>query len=242
MPDSLTRFIPDAATTLIVVPAALLYGAAAAAFVAWLRIGRGVRVPYTRKAFHFLILSAATPVHLAWGVSGVVVYGCVIALLVAFAVMRGDGSGFYEAIARGTDAPRRSLFIIVPLVTTAAGGVLANLLFPTWAHIGYMAVAWGDAVGEPVGTRWGRHRYRVPSIGGITAVRSLEGSAAVLITSMLASGVVLRLESLEPAAVLGAAVLVGIVTALVEALSHHGLDNLTIQVAAAGAATFVLGG
>ncbi|HEX6307652.1 MAG TPA: hypothetical protein VFZ69_05650 [Longimicrobiales bacterium] len=242
VPDSLIRFIPDAATTMLVVPAALLYGAAAAAFAGWLRIRRAVRVPYTRKIFHFLILSAATLVHLQWGVRGVVVYGTVIALLVVAAVLRGDGFAFYEAIARGTDAPRRSLFIIVPLITTAVGGVLANVFFPAWAHIGYMAVAWGDAVGEPVGTRWGRHRYRVPSIGGVAAVRSVEGSAAVLITTMLACGIVLRLGGLEPAAVLGAAALVGIVTALVEALSHHGFDNLTIQLAAAGAATFVLGG
>jgi len=37
---------------------------------------------------------------------------------------------------------------------------------------------WGDAVGEPVGTRFGRHPYRVPSLAGVPATRTLEGSLA----------------------------------------------------------------
>src|SRR5690606_38740554 len=130
-------------------------------------------------------------VHLRWGLPGVVVYGSVIALLVVGAVVRGEGSAFYEALARPTDAPHRSFFILVPLITTVLGGVLANLFFPDWAYVGYMAVAWGDAVGEPVGARWGRHRYRVPSLGGVPADRSLEGSGAVLIVSAIACGLVL---------------------------------------------------
>src|SRR5690606_11741904 len=173
--------------------------------------------------------------------AGVVVYGTVIALLVLGAVVRGDGFAFYEAMARPTDAPRRTWFIVVPLMTTAVGGVLANLLFPPFAHLGYMAVAWGDAVGEPVGTRWGRHRYRVPSMGGVPAQRSLEGSMAVLLTSAAACAVVLLAGPLPATTALTTALLIGIVTAVVEALSHHGLDNLTIQIAASGAAALLLG-
>jgi dolichol kinase len=153
----LPTFVPDLPTLLAVTPLALLYAAAAAAFVAWLSIGRKVRAPYTRKAFHFLILTVAMLVHLRWGAGGVVVFGSVVSLLVMLAVVRGDGFGFYEALARRATR-RRTLFILVPLFTTAVGGILANLLFPAWAHVGYMVVAWGDAVGEPVGTRWGRHQ------------------------------------------------------------------------------------
>jgi phytol kinase len=200
-----------------------------------------VRVPYTRKIFHFLILSVATFVQLRWGLGGTVVFGGTVAAVIVAAVMRGDGFPFYEAIARPSDAPRRSLFIIVPLLTTALGGVLANLLFPLWAYVGYAAVAWGDAIGEPVGTHWGRHRYTVPSIGGVGATRSIEGSVAVLLASAAASMIALLVSGMGAGTALGAAAVIGTTTAIVEAVSHHGLDNLTIQVAASGAAALLLG-
>jgi phytol kinase len=239
--EIIDRFVPDLATTIVVLPLTLVFASAAAAFVGWLRVRRGVRVPYTRKIFHFIILSVATGVHLAWGLPGTVVYGSVVAIIVIAAVLRGDGHPFYEAIARPTDAPRRSLLIVVPLITTALGGVLANVFFPAWAFVGYAAVAWGDAIGEPVGTRWGRHPYRVPSIGGLTVTRSVEGSAAVLIASTLACGFALIAAGIDLNAALPAAGLVGLVTMLVEAVSHHGTDNFTIQLAAAGVATLLLG-
>jgi phytol kinase len=235
------RFLPDFATIVVVLPLTLLYASAAAALCGWLRIGRGVRTPYTRKVFHFLILSAATLVHLGWGLPGAVVFGGTVALIVVLGVVRGEGFAFYEAMARPSDEPRRSLFIIVPLITTALGGVLANVLFPAWAFIGYAAVAWGDAIGEPVGTRWGRNRYSVPSIGGVSATRSVEGSAAVLLASAAASALALLVAGIDTSAGLRAAAIIGIVSMIVEAVSHHGTDNLTIQVAAAGAAALLLG-
>ena len=39
---------------------------------------------------------------------------------------------------------------------------------------------------------------------------------------------------------IGAGLAIGISTAVVEAFSHHGLDNLTIQVAATGVAALLL--
>lgn len=241
MPALLDRFLPDLATAIAVVPLTLLYASAVAALAGWLRVRRGVLAPYTRKIFHFAILSAATLVQLVWGLPGTVVYGSTVALIVIAAVLRGDGFALYEALARPTDAPRRSLFIIVPLITTALGGVLANVLFPGWAYVGYAAVAWGDAIGEPVGTRWGRHRYTVPSIGGVPATRSIEGSAAVLVASAAACAFALVAAGVAGTAALGSAVVIGIVAMLVEAVSHHGTDNLTIQLAAAGAAALLLG-
>jgi phytol kinase len=234
-------FVPDHDTFLAVAPLSLLFTLGAALVVSSLRVRRGVRVPYTRKVFHFLILTAAVGVQLRWGLGGTVTFGAVVACVVLLAVLRGAGFPLYEALARPTDAPRRSLFILVPLFTTALGGLLANVLFPSWAFVGYAAVAWGDAVGEPVGARWGRHRYRVPSLGGVRATRSFEGSAAVLVTSAAAASIALLSAGVAASAALTAALVVGVVTMLVEAVSHHGLDNLTIQLAAAGAAALILG-
>jgi phytol kinase len=237
----LPDLVPDAALTWRVALLALGFAVPAAAFAAWLRVRRGVRAPYTRKTFHFLVISAAALVHLRWGLPGTVIYGGVVALLVLGAVLRGSGFGFYEALARDTDAPHRTLFILLPLATTALGGLLANVFFPAWAPVGYMVVAWGDAVGEPVGTRWGRHRYRVPSLAGVPATRSLEGSAAVLAAATAAAALALVLTGIPGAAALRAALVIGVVCAAVEAASNHGLDNLTLQLAGAGTAWVLLG-
>jgi phytol kinase len=228
-------FVPDLYTCLVVAPLALLCGATAALVVARLRAG-GVRVPYTRKVFHFTIFTAATGVQLRWGLPGVSVFGVVVSGIVLVAVLRGERSRLYDALARPTDAPHPHRFVLIPLLTTAVGGGLSNLLFPGYAYIGYLVCGWGDAAGEPVGTRWGRRRFRVPGMAGVTATRSLEGSAAVLLVGAVAAfvGVLATGRTWTEAAVM--AVAAGSAGALVEAFSTHGLDNLTVQVAASAAA------
>lgn len=223
-----------------VLPAAA-YAAGAAWLAAWLRTRRGMRAPYTRKVFHFVIISAAAVIQILWGLPGTVIFGSVTALLVLYAVARGDGFAFYEALARPTDAPHRTLFILVPLATTAAGGVLANLLFPAFAPVGYMVTGWGDAVGEPVGTRWGRHRYSVPSLAGVPATRSLEGSGAVFLVGTAAAAVTLAALGFPATTAAGVGLACGAAGTAIEAFSSHGLDNLTVQVGAALVAWLLLG-
>jgi phytol kinase len=191
---------------------------------------RGVRVAYTRKVFHFGIFTGAAAAHTLWGLPGTDVYGGVAALAVLIAITRGDGNPLYEALARQTDRPRRTLFILIPLLTTAVGGLASALLAGPYATVGYLVAGWGDAVGEPVGSRWGRHRFRVPSLAGVEARRSWEGSGAVLVASWAAAAV--ALGSLGAGHVMWSALACAVVSAAVEALSHHGMDNLTIQLAA----------
>ncbi len=233
--------VPSLRRVVLLGPLLLLVTSLAAAFAGWLRIARGVEAPYTRKIFHFVIFTAAGVLHLVAGLSAVTLFGGIVSLAVAYAVWRGDDFPFFEALARPSDAPHRSLFVMVPLLTTALGGLAANLLFGPAAPIGYLVAGWGDAIAEPVGTRWGRHRYRVPSIGGVRAWRSLEGSAAVLLVGALAAFFGLYLSGMPYHTALPVAGACGLAGAAVEAVSNHGLDNLTVQLAAAGTAHFFLG-
>jgi phytol kinase len=237
--DLLDPWIPDAGTAAVVVPLGAAYTALAARAVGWLRVERGMEAPYTRKAFHFAILTAAGVAQLAWGRPGTVAFGSVVALAVLHAAWRGRGFPFYEAMARPSDAPRRRLFVLVPLAATAAGGVAANLLFPAHAMVGYLVCGWGDAVGEPVGVRWGRRAYRVPSLAGVPARRTLEGSAAVALAGAGAAAAALWMAGTPLPASLGVGAVVGLVAAGVEAVSHHGTDNFTLQVASAGVAALL---
>lgn len=237
MTGVLEEWVPSAGLALALTPPVAALVAAAGWWVGRLRVRRGLRTAYTRKIYHFVVFSLAGLLHLLWGRPAAVLLGVVVAAWVLRAVWKGAGHPFYEALARPADAPRRSLFILVPLVTTAVGGVAANLLFPRFAHVGYLVCGWGDAVGEPVGARWGRHPYRVLSLAGVRAERTLEGSAAVLLVGWLAAVAGLAAVGVPHRAALAAAVGVAGASATVEAVSNHGVDNLTIQVVAAGAAT-----
>jgi phytol kinase len=191
-----------------------------------------VRVPYTRKLFHFAIFTAAALVHELGGLPATNAFGAAVAAWVLLAVARGDGDPLYEALARDSDRPRRTLFILVPLVTTAVGGLVSALVAGPFAAVGYAVAGWGDAVGEPVGARWGRHPYRVPSLAGVPARRTWEGSAAVFGASVVAAALALwGLGEPVPVA-LPAALAAAAAATVVEAVSHHGTDNLTVQIAA----------
>jgi phytol kinase len=232
--------LPSLQTLLIAGPLAVLYTALAAAIVGHLRVGRNVRAAYTRKIFHFSIFTMATLFHVVWRLPGVTVLGIVTTAVVIYAIRKGDGHPLYEALARPTDAPHRTLFIVVPLITTALGGVATNILFARFAYIGYLVCGWGDAVGEPVGSRWGRHVYRVPSLSGVRAKRSVEGSAAVFVVGSVAAMVGFTAAGRPPGEAVLAGTVCGLFGAAVEAVSHHGLDNFTTQVAAAFVAEVLL--
>lgn len=233
----------------------LLPGARTALFAAVLALGSGyllgqaagrawragVATPYTRKLYHIGIFSLAAGVHVLWGAAAVLVFGAGVVFVVLYAVVRGEGYPFYEALARPTDAPHRTLFVLVPLATTALGGLASTLAFKDWAGVGYLVAGWGDALGEPVGTRWGKHKYAVHSLAGVKAVRSVEGSLAVLGAGSIAAFVALIAGGIAPMAAAGAGLAAGAAGALVEAFSTHGLDNFTVQVAASGVAYLILG-
>ncbi len=237
--DSLwALLVPSPGTALRASGWALITTVTVVALAAFAR-HRGVSVPYTRKIFHIGVFTGAAAAHSVWGLPGTNVFGVLLASIVVVAVLRGDADPLYRVLARDTDRPHRSLFILVPLATTAIGGLASALLTGPYAVVGYLVSGWGDAAGEPVGARWGKHEYRVPSLAGVGATRSLEGSAAVFMVGWGGATVALwGLAQPSQAALVGLAC--AAVGALVEAVSNHGLDNLTVQVAASGTAWIFL--
>ena len=193
---------------------------------------------YTRKLFHFLIFFTAVGLHLWAGMPAVNILGMGMGIYVILIVRAGDGNYFFEALAREKDSPRRGTFIILPYLTTALGGLLSNWLFGTCAVMGYLVGGAADAVAEPVGVRFGRHRYRVPSLRKVeTAERSVEGSLSVFALSIVLSAVFFNTYYHLPLArSLLSSFLLALAIVFVEAISPHGADNLTIQVMASGLA------
>jgi len=194
----------------------------------------GWKTGYTRKALHFLIFFTAVALHIWGGMPAVNVLGVGMGIFVFFSVRAGDGNIFFEAMAREKDFPRRGYFIIVPYLTTAAGGLVSNLLFGECSIMGYALCGSADAIAEPVGVRFGKHKYSVPSLRRVkTAERTLEGSLSVFLVSMgLSLLFFVVLYHLPWTQALLSSLILSIVLVFVEAFSFHGADNLTIQVAA----------
>lgn len=202
-------------------------------FAGHLKLRRSVRTNYTRKLFHFTIFASAALVHAVGGVQAVHAYALGVVTVIFLGVWSGPGTQLYEGLARERDAPHRTFYILVPLATTALGGLLSNILVGDYALVGYLATGCGDAVGEPVGVRLGRHPYRVWTLRRVDCTRTLEGSAAVLLTSWFASTLVLVAALGHPwLLALGAGLAAGMATAALEAFSPHGADNLTTMVGA----------
>ena len=231
---------------------ALAWVVAAFVLVGRLKRRRGWRTGDTRKLFHFLIFGGAALVQWRTGFRGACIYGVVVSAAVLFAILRNEGNPWFEALARESDAPHRTWYLVVPWFATALDGLAANLCFPRHAIFSYLAVRLADAVAEPVGIRFGRHRYRVPlprfMAGRVVSYRSLEGSAAVFVAAVVAGACALAIlgsgASLDAAGPAGSTWLAmsarlaafAAACTLVEAVAPHGWDNLLIQFATSAAA------
>ncbi len=228
------RFLPEADILQQLLLPILLVSLFAALLSAWMK-RKGIRTPYTRKTFHFVIFSLAGILQYHYGLQAVSLLGGIVFIMVVVAVIVGKKWWFFRALARETDAPHEKKFIILPLLATAIGGIISNIFFPGTAYIGYFVGGWGDAIGEPVGTRWGKHKYTVPTLFGVRATRSIEGSTAVmLLSTTIATICLMQITPFGFANCLLYGAICGLAAAVVESISSHGLDNLTIQVCAAG--------
>lgn len=228
--DIITEMVPSFETIIIASPISIVVILSIAYLSGYLKLKKRIKTNYTRKIFHFTIFSIAGLMGLFFDFTGVIVFGSWAGIFILIIIYLGDENIFYEGIAREQDSPHRSFYIIVPFLSTAIAGMLDNILFGQVALIGYLVAGWGDAVGEPVGVRFGKHRYRVPSRRKVVCYRSIEGSLAVFLTSTFASFLVLFnvLNEALPISVVTASI-AGFTTAIVEAFSPHGVDNFTTQ-------------
>jgi phytol kinase len=227
----LTVSFPNASVVLLGALLALIWSYACLSIAAYLKTKLRLRTGYTRKVFHVLIFTSAVLAQAVGGFVAVCLFGTMVSLVVGLAVLRGPGNRLYEAIAREQDGRHRTYYVVIPYFATLIGGITSNILFGPLAIVGYLVGGLGDAAGEPVGTRWGRHRYPRSTPGAIVT-KTFEGSLAVLTASVVALliGVAISPElhfDLRSAIVLPA---IAIVCTLVEAFSPRGWDNVPMQV------------
>lgn len=186
---------------------------------------RGVKDGYTRKVFHFLAF-ASVAVFLKYALPNEFTILMIMGMLTGgLACLSGKDFLWLKGVARDSDQPHEVLYVVLPLICTFiwfSGGW--KFFDRSIMVIATMCVAVGDAIAEPVGVRFGKHKYDVFSLTGKKSQRSLEGSSSVFI--MCAIIIFLATNSLILA--LG----VGIFISLIEGISPRGTDNLTVPIAA----------
>ena len=197
----------------------------------------GVKVNYTRKLNHFMIMG--TPFGLAMFLPyqpnlitmSLRATGFIAATLLLSQPVRRRFSmcqTAFLAIDRPEDRPHTLVWAVSQILVCAV--VLAGLFVlmtslgrPEFLMIPLVVTGIGDGLAEPVGVRFGRHRYRVPSlVRGRVYHRSIEGSLCVGLTAVaVVVALAGTLSGPQLAAMLG---LVPIAMTLTEAWSPHTWD------------------
>jgi dolichol kinase len=109
--------------------------------------------------------------------------------------------------------------VMIPMTKVFAGQGMAELMFiPILVH------GIGDGLAEPVGVRFGRHKYATRALfSDKRYTRSYEGSACVFVAGLLA--VLLFRNSFTPMQLAAALMVVPVVMTLAEAWSPHTWDT-----------------
>ena len=205
---------------------------------------KGVKVNYTRKINHFalffvpLFLRSVFPHEPSFGRF---ITGCVIGTLFLFIYikpLRNKIPGIatmFLSFDRPEDRPNTlwwlftqilvSYIVLVPAVIFFVQNGLAGLI---WIPV--LVLVFGDGLAEPVGVRFGRHKYQTYAFFSKKKyVRSLEGSACVFLASIIV--VIVFQHSFTQLQFIIALILIPLLMTSVEAFSPHTWDTPTLYLA-----------
>jgi phytol kinase len=96
---------------------------------------------------------------------------------------------------------------------------------PEFGVLGILVMTWGDGLAGLVGKRFGRNRYHLWGMQ-----KSWEGSVTMAIVATLVSALILSTIVDSQVQLITIAFTVGILSAVLEAFSNLGIDNLTVPI------------
>lgn len=198
----------------------------------------GVKVNYTRKIVHFTVflfpiltvdLFPFEPTLATTLVSGAILMGLIVGITEPVRRRFSVVAIMFAAVDRPEDRPHTLLWLTTQVLAGYAVLVPLAVIFD---RMGLMSLIYipilingvGDGLAEPVGVRFGKHRYEVRALTSKrTYTRSLEGSACVLLTGF---AVVAAFHDLFTTSQFVAALfLVPALMTLAEARSPHTWDS-----------------
>lgn len=189
-----------------------------------LRRWRGYSSGFTRKVIHIGVGMLSWALPFLFEEPWLFVLACLGFMVINYFDWR---YGFFAAMA----SSNRSNLGTVYFPLAAAVVVLVFWDFPPLMVAALMPLTWGDGLAPVVGKAVGKRFYTVH-----TSVRTLEGSAGFFVAGFIFTWLALWVMPGPPeitaAAALLPALIITMLTTLIEAVSIWGLDNLTITAAA----------
>jgi len=207
-------------------------------------IHKNVKVNYTRKINHFLLFFI--PIYLGQDYAYSEAYG-LYAIGAALAVFKfafytpffRERIPFIDVMFKSFDRPEDRPYTLLWITTQTAAGHLVlipmGIFFSTLDLVPLILIpiliyGIGDGLAEPVGIRFGKHKYRVPALfTKKTYYRTLEGSACVFLVSMIV--VAAYYQYFDSTQFVVSLLVVPLLMTLVEAFSPHTWDSPTMFLA-----------
>jgi len=189
-----------------------------------LRRRRGYSSDFTRKVIHIGVGMLAWALPFLFNEPWLFIVACVGFMVINLLDWR---FGFFAAMSSSSRSNLGTVYF--PL----AAAVVAYVYWgtPPIMVAALMPLTWGDGLAPVIGKLYGRHSY---TIKGTT--RSLEGSVgfffAALAATWLALWIIPGSPALTPVEAFLPALIVSFFTAVVEAVTIWGLDNLTVTATA----------
>ncbi len=199
---------------------------------------REVKVNYTRKVMHFSLLLIPIYVGRVFAYEGTLALftaGCILTIVITFIFVKPVRERLplvelmFKAFDRPEDRPFTLLWVItqfmanymilIPMIILFAYYDLQHLIM-----LPLLITVVGDGLAEPVGVRFGRHKYKVRALfTNREYYRTLEGSACVFIACVV--GIAAFHGSFTPHQFFVAMLVVPLAVTLAEAFSPHTWDN-----------------
>jgi len=188
-----------------------------------------------RKLLHIVAFTSILPLVLcteSW-VTAVLVEITFLAVIIV-ALHFFERFAFYQSlfVEKGKHEVITSFILLFSLLTILIA-VFWGGFGDAYAYISVAAVmAWGpgDAAAAIVGRNWGRHKLSGPHIEG---TKSVEGTVAMGVTSFVCTLVTLLLMTSMPVLyALAISAVIAPIAALVELYTKHGMDTVTVPIAA----------
>ncbi len=199
----------------------------------------GVKVNYTRKVNFFalylvpLVLGRLFPYSRTLGTTVLSGLGAALMLGIFLKQIRSRVRVFqtmFSSFDRPEDRPHTLLWLSTQIVAGYAVLIPMSIAFERnrmqeLAIIPVLIHGIGDGMAEPVGIRFGRHKYSTRTFLSMARrhTRSYEGSACVLVTGIIAVG--LFHNSFTSSQFIAALITVPLLTTLAEAWSPHTWDT-----------------
>jgi len=205
---------------------------------------KGIKVNYTRKIVHFslffipVFLRSVFPHQQSYESF---IFGCLISitgLVIFIKPVRNKISiigTMFLSFDRPEDRPNTLWWLFTQILAGYIILVPAVILFVQNGLVGLiwiplLIMTFGDGLAEPVGIRFGRHKYETYAFFSKKKyVRTLEGSACVFLASIVV--VVVFQSSFTQLQFITALLVIPILMTLVEAFSPHTWDTPTLFLA-----------